>query len=325
MSKQARIHKLGRLLQTMHRKMPVSKVAEQLNCSEKTVRRDVREMQGEYGAPWIIHNNYITWGTPKHQSVHLEGYWFTSEELLALLAFHHTITQLSHGLLSQELELFKQKILQLLGGQITEPLITQKIKLIEIAAREIDDHIFNALVQALQNQQQIQINFWNRATDQQTTRIISPQQLVRYRDRWLLDAWCHQKQAIRSFSLDGIKQVELLDEAAKQMSQQQIAEHFETSYGIFSGQADKSAKLVFSPYIARWIQYETWHTKQQTQWMDDGRYQMILPYKHDIELMQDILKYGAQVEVIEPQELRNKIKQELEKTLKQYARDKICP
>lgn len=325
MTKKTRINKLSRILQTSRQKVSISTLAEQLECSEKTIRRDVREMQGEYGAPWIIHDNHITWGTPKHQSIHLEGYWFTSEELLALLAFHHTITQLSHGLLSQELELFKQKILQLLGGQVTEPLITQKIKLIEIAARDIDDRIFNALVQALQNQQQIQIHFWSRATDQQTTRMISPQQLVRYRDRWLLDAWCHQKHAIRSFSLDGIKQVELLDQPAKQMAPQQIAEHFETSYGIFSGQADKLAKLVFSAYIARWIQNETWHPKQQTQWLDDGRYQMILPYKHDIELMQDILKYGAQVEVIEPQELRNKLKQELEKTLKQYARDKICP
>ena len=31
-------------------------------------------------------------------------------------------------------------------------------------------------------------------------RDISPQRLVHYGDNWYLDAWCHTKQALRSFS-----------------------------------------------------------------------------------------------------------------------------
>ena len=41
---------------------------------------------------------------------------------------------------------------------------------------------------------------------------------------------------------------------------------------------------------------------------EDGSYQLEVPYGEDWEFIQDILKQGADVEVLEPQSLKTKVK-----------------
>ena len=35
-----------------------------------------------------------------------------------------------------------------------------------------------------------------------TQRIVSPQRLSYYRENWYLDAWCHDKNALRKFGFE---------------------------------------------------------------------------------------------------------------------------
>jgi predicted DNA-binding transcriptional regulator YafY len=90
-------------------------------------------------------------------------------------------------------------------------------------------------------------------------------------------------------------------------------EHFSESYGIFSGKADKTAKLKFSPKAARWVAQENWHPNQRSTFDKNGYFILEFEYGQDPELVMDILKYGSEVEVMAPTELRNKIKREIEK------------
>lgn len=43
---------------------------------------------------------------------------------------------------------------------------------------------------------------FNRQADALTSREVSPLRLVHYRDRGYLDAWCHLREALRSFAVD---------------------------------------------------------------------------------------------------------------------------
>jgi predicted DNA-binding transcriptional regulator YafY len=309
----------------MKQRISVTQLAEEMECSEKTIRRDIQEMELEYGAPWIIHDNHVICGSPKHQSIQLEGYWFTSQELNTLLVLNHTLSGLPQGVLTQQLKAFKEKVIDLLGNTTTALSFINKIKLLEKSPRVIEASQFNRIVESLQSATQIQISYWDRNNDRITIRRLSPQQLVRYRDRWLLDAWCHQKNAIRTFSLDAIQQIELTKQAIYPVSKEELKQHFETSYGIFAGEASQQAVIRFTPFIARWIQNEIWHPDQQACWLKDGSYQVSIPYQNDTELVQDLMKYGAEVEVIQPKELREKIKLQLKKALSLYSRDKNCP
>ena len=69
---------------------------------------------------------------------------------------------------------------------------------------------------------------------------------------------------------------------------------------------------------ARWVADESWHPKQKSQYLEDGSYQLEIPYGNPTELIMDILKYGADVEVISPKTLRQQVRQALKKAIKQY-------
>lgn len=325
MNKSTRLIQLRLQLQNMTKPLTLNEIAIELGCSEKTIRRDVQALESIFDAPWSVHQNQVIWKKPRSHVIHLDGYWFSTQELLALLAFHNTMAQLTQGVLSRELAPFKKKILQLLGKQSKGTLLDEKIKLIQKAARTVDEKVFNQIVQALHDNKRLDITYWNRSKDQLSHRQISPQQLVRYRDNWLVDAWCHEKNGIRTFALDGIKKVSLLALECQLVQQGVLQSHFENSYGIFSGQADSKVTLKFSPFIARWIQFESWHPKQEAYWDQEGYFYLVIPYSQDIELIRDILKYGVEVEVISPKILREKVRIQLEKSLEVYSRDKICP
>ena len=59
--------------------------------------------------------------------------------------------------------------------------------------------------------------------------------------------------------------------------------------------------------------------KQEGQFLKDGSYQLKVPYSKEPELIIDVMKYGPDVEVIEPKDLRKKIQETLLKTLKNYS------
>jgi len=58
-----------------------------------------------------------------------------------------------------------------------------------------------------------------------------------------------------------------------------------------------------------------WHKDQQGEMLSDGSYPLTLPYYDDRELMHDILRQGSHVDILEPEELKIRVKQELQSML----------
>lgn len=317
-SKIERKRDLIQTLSTYKLPLKLGLLAEQFECSVKTIRRDIEELVMERSAPWFVLEGKVYLDQPRQQQIELDGYWFTSEELFSLLALYKIIEDLSEGLLAGYLTDFKQRVLQVLGPQVESQNLTQSVKIIPIASPVIQSHHLNKITRALAQKTRLNILFWNRHLNEFTQREISPYQLVRYRDHWLVDAYCHERKALRSFSLEAIKKIDVTTRVIEQVNQDELSEYYQSSYGVFSGLADKIAILQFSAYQARWIKDQAWHPQQTSQWLEDGRYQLHLPYREDIELIQDILKYGTEVEIISPLDLRQKVHKQLQQMLALY-------
>ncbi len=80
------------------------------------------------------------------------------------------------------------------------------------------------------------------------------------------------------------------------------------------------AALRFSPERARWVSRERWHSAQKTRFDAEGRYLLEVPYSDHRELMLDLLRHGAEVEVLEPASLREAVGAELERAAACYRR-----
>jgi predicted DNA-binding transcriptional regulator YafY len=103
------------------------------------------------------------------------------------------------------------------------------------------------------------------------------------------------------------------------VAEKDLKEYFETSYGIFRGKANKVAKLRFTPERARWVAGEVWHPQQKGEFEKDGSYLLEVPYHDDRELVMDVLRHGADVEVVGPKELRDAAAKALRTALANYG------
>jgi len=110
----------------------------------------------------------------------------------------------------------------------------------------------------------------------------------------------------------------VLDDAAREIPDEELDRHYSAAFGIFSGPATQTAILRFTPQRARWVAEEQWHPDQQGRRLDDGSYELRLPYGDPRELVLDILRYGPDVKVIAPEELCREVKKRLAAALEQY-------
>ena len=154
----------------------------------------------------------------------------------------------------------------------------------------------------------------------QTDRTLSPQQLIYYRDNWYIAAYCHYRKELRVFAIDNISSSKILEQTAESIDPEQVEEFLTSSYGIFSGIAQHLAVLEFSQARAKWVADESWHPKQQGQWLENGNYQLSIPFNDSRELTMDILKHGAEVEVKAPDFLREAVIKQIAAMQKMYKK-----
>ena len=141
---------------------------------------------------------------------------------------------------------------------------------------------------------------------------------MHYRNTWYLDAWCHTRDKLLRFALDAIEVASVVEQRAKDVSMKQVEAEMDAGYGIYAGGTRRWATLRFSAQAAPWISREQWHPEQQGRWLDDGGYELKLPYVDETELVMDMLRQGEQVQVLEPASLRQAVQRRLALALAAY-------
>ena len=317
-----RIYQLDKLLQQRRRPVPLKDIQACLECSSATAKRAIEDVRDFLGAPLVYvrkQNGYRYEQGDKNHPYQLPGLWFNSAELQALVVMRYFLRQLDKGLFEAELGPIQHRLTELLekAGLKTQDEL-DRIRILNPAERKANPYWFSKVAEAVLQRHRLEVLYHGRSRDDQTERLLSPQRLIHYRDNWYLDAWCHSKRALRTFSLDRIQHLRKINLPAREIAPAVLNAYSDASYGIFSGQVEQTATLGFNAKRARWVADETWHPEQKGQMLDDGSYQLEVPYGNPTELIMDILKYGPDVEVVAPESLREQVANALREALKKY-------
>jgi predicted DNA-binding transcriptional regulator YafY len=305
-----------------NRKRAVSKheLLAELEISEATFKRDLDKMRDFYNYD-IVYDRFenVYKLQNEDQAYELPGLVFTQKELLALLTIQSMITELEPGLLGPKLQPLQERMADLLASEgLDSTSLTKRVRVVHAGKRHLELKCFQSLAKATLERKKVHIHHFNRQRGETTERTISPQQLVHYRDNWYVDAWCHARNKLLNFSVDAITHCDILEDGAKEVSQKDIKVIMQSGYGIFGGEANHWAKLKFSTVRARWVQAEEWHPEQKGTVHKDGTYTLEFPYSDERELLGDILRFGNDVEVLEPKTLRTSLLNAAAETLKLY-------
>jgi len=317
-----RIYKLHQLLSGRRTPIPIGDIEARLECSTPSAYRLMRVLREYLNAPVRFdaeRGGYHYDLSAGGGAYELPGLWFNARELQALVVFERLLESLEPGLLADHLKPLAERVADLVNHRrlgLSEA--ARRIRVLAMNARQTGEH-FRTLASATLQRRRLRIDYRSRSRDESTTREISPQHLVHYRDNWYLDAWCHASRGLRTFSVDRVRSAAELAAAARDVPLAELEEHYASSYGIFAGRASRTAVLRFTPERARWVADERWHPGQSGQFLTDGSYELRIPYRDDRELVMDIVRHGAQVEVLSPPALRAAVRKELASALKQYA------
>jgi predicted DNA-binding transcriptional regulator YafY len=321
MDKIDRIYALHKIFANARCPVARTKLEQELECSKSTVERLIGDMRLYFEAPieYDRARNGYCYNNQKSGNFELPGLWFNASELHALLAANQLLNNVQPGFLAEHIAPLQKRIDKILNKDTHSVKdITRRIRILQMGARRHNQHFFSNVATALLHRKQLHIHYHDRQKDRHTQRAVSPQRLIHYRDNWYLDAYCHMREDLRSFSLDRMEKVQTLETTAKELSDQELDEYYADAYGIFAGFAKHTARLKFTPKAARWVTYEQWHPRQHGQYEIDGSYLLEIPYSDPRELIMDIMKYGADVEVVAPEPLRKQIAAQLQRARKLY-------
>ena len=325
MDKFDRIFQLDAILRSRRTAIPLEDLMARLECSKSTLHRAINTLRDQLNAPVVFDAEAGGYkyggsndGKGEGKAFELPGLWFTANELQALAIMRRLLKDADGGLLEEHLGPLAKRLDELTRHQrLNLGEAASRLRFPALGARPAGE-AFNTVASATLQRRKLWMEYHARSTDERSERTVSPQRITHYREAWYLDAWDESRAGLRSFSVDRILRATVLDAVAFDVPEAQLEEHYASAYGIFGGKADKIAVLRFTPERARWVAEERWHPQQEGKWLPDGSYELRIPYREGRELLMDVMRQGASVEVIAPDELRQAIRTELRLAASRY-------
>ena len=312
MDKMERFFKIDQILKSSRYSVPKSRFLEELEVSLATWKRDLEYLRDRMHAPIEYDKKTKGYQYTEGSDFELPGLWMNEGEIHALLTMQHLVENLQPGMLDDHIKPLIDRITGLIElGEHTSSEVNKRIRILSLAGRPFNNAYFEMISSAVLGRKRLSIKYYDRTNDIETIREVSPQRLIHYRENWYMDAWCHLRDGLRTFAIESVREAETLATKAKNISDDKLNEELGSGYGIFTGSTTSKAQLRFNPKTARWVDSEQWHPVQVSHYDDDGYYHLTFPYSDDRELIQDILKFGANVEVIKPPELKERVHQAL--------------
>jgi predicted DNA-binding transcriptional regulator YafY len=132
---------------------------------------------------------------------------------------------------------------------------------------------------------------------------VEPLHLLYFDKTWLLSAYCRLRQAERVFRLDRIDRLQLSREL------------FKPRHGEGRPLRPLSIIVRFDPSILRWVQEQQHFSYAENQ---DPQTMIYHPRSFD-QIKSWLLGWGDKMELLEPPEMRQELRETLEKMLSQHS------
>jgi proteasome accessory factor C len=232
---------------------------------------------------------------------------FTPAELSGLYLACSALVKLSGKPASAELGSAMEKIRKTLGADsVTGDDIEESMQIKPLITEQ---QVLEGLSSALEECRVVAIDYYTYGRDEFSRRRVNPLSLEFGLGHWYLRAFDERSQEVRVFRVDRIKDLEV------------TAESFEPPADLEAADLDSSptgsieVHLRFSPALAAWAEEQ----KIFRDLKREGDYLTCSVQTDTLAwLEKELLRYGTDVEVLSPPELRDNLKKRVQKLLSIY-------
>jgi predicted DNA-binding transcriptional regulator YafY len=287
-------------------------MAEQFEVSSKTAQRTINFIRDRLHGP-IEYD-------PQRRGFHyreadfvLSVARFNEEDILVLLLARKLLSSSIGGAVGMAVKGLGRSLAKALDSRcLTFQRIEEGFSALWHGHRPAQAQTFRHVSTALLETLRICFSYHTAAMKNSVERTVQPHHLQHYMGSWLLIAWCELREEWRKFYLCRIDALRILDTTFVPRPRQEWGHHVEGAFGVFQGKETQEVRLLFSPFMARYIREQVWHPDQSTIPRQDGQLELSFPVADFREVFWKILQCGSHVRVLEPLELQEQIQEEIE-------------
>jgi predicted DNA-binding transcriptional regulator YafY len=311
--------RLIQLLERSRRGFTFDELAQELDCTTRTVMRDLDHIQ-TVGFPVAEDRD----GKEKRWKF-IEGYRcdlpvpLSLSELMALYFTRSLLKPLQGTPFHSALESAIAKIRALLPPE-GHGFLDQIEGAVTTRAPAFKDYsrtrgVLEAVTAARLEGRRLEIRYYSFSREALTTRRIDPYHLFYFQGGLYIAAYDHLRGEVRIFAIERVKEVRQTGETFTVPGDFDFEGYMQGSFGILRGETT-TIRIHFNRHRAKWIAERTWHESQEIQSLPDGDLILSLKVADTAEVKGWILGFGQDAEVLEPPSLREEIRAEAEALLR---------
>lgn len=293
-------------------------LAKKFGYSTKTIQRDIEFLRDE-GAPIeydkCTHEYYYSEDNYSLPAIQLD-----ESDLFAICIMQRAMQQYRNTPLYEKLEQVFKKIEEGLPDEVNihPAWLDERISFFQSPHRHIDPAIWDMVAKALSNSQRISIDYDSRNAKKRSMRQVDPYHMIHFKGDWYLLCHCHKHNEIRNFAVSRIKKVKPLKQSFVRPESFNPDAYFGKHFGIIFGKENHQVKIQFTKAAAPYVSEREWHQNQVFKIQKNGTGILSFETNHLAEVTAWILSWGKEAQVLEPKELVDKVKSELETARKAY-------
>jgi predicted DNA-binding transcriptional regulator YafY len=287
-------------------------LAELLEVSQKSIQRDLEYMRDMLGAP-IRYNPQKRGYEYSESGYYLPAVFLKTGEKRALRILNQALEPYISTPYFSEIKQAVDKVFESLPITRIEDKSQDLVSFEPPPSSEVDPENFQMIDEAVQNKIIIRLTYYSASSDQTKLRTIHPYHLHNDKGIWYVIAYCETRRAIRFFALNRISNLTLTEKLFQVQTDFHLNNYLKDAFDMVRQETPMQVELKFSAYQARWIRERVWHASQELLPQPDGS--LVVRFKSSglDSLKRWILRYGAEVEVLQPEELRQAIRDEIQK------------
>jgi predicted DNA-binding transcriptional regulator YafY len=181
------------------------------------------------------------------------------------------------------------------------------------------DNLFG-LLHAIKNKLQITFSYQKFGEETSNKRAVEPYALKEFNNRWYLMANNLSDGIVKSFALDRLTNLNINNTVFTIATQYNVEEQYQYCFGIInpSDALPEDIILSFDSYQGKYIKTLPLHHTQTILIDNEHELQIALKLFVTHDFIMELLSFGANVKVLQPQALINELKAVYQEAIKQY-------
>jgi predicted DNA-binding transcriptional regulator YafY len=297
-----------------------NELAEQLGVSLRTVHRYF-EMLDEMGIP-VYSERGPYGGFSLVRGYKMPPLVFTPDEAAAVVLGTGLVEELWGELYRESARGALAKLENLLPQEQVHEVAWARRSLVATGLNRADlkaqTPALEKLRRAIREHRSVEMDYQSSQVPHPARRGLDPYALVHRAGWWYVIGFCHVHREVRTFRVDRISEITVLDEAFTTSANFELQSYLQNE---FRAQPSILARLRFEPAMVHLVAWNRsyWDTVQQNA---DGSVEVSLSVPTLEWAASTALAYGPAVEALEPPELRVMVKDWLEATGKKYVEER---